>query len=234
MKQGYLALHRKIQNHPFYKEKRVFSKYEAWVDILMEVQHSIEPKDVLIGMDVMKCQYGESLKSIKTWSKRWNWTESKVRRYFSLLKKMNQIRTKNEVKTTRLFVINYESYDPKRRTNDEQTTSKRSAGDEQATTDNNVKKEKNVKNVNKYVFPENYSEKLKESFLDFIQNRKELKKPVTQRAFSGLVNKLDKLSGGNEHEALEIIENSLINGWAGLFAVKNNKKQTQSRFEGLK
>lgn len=150
MKQGYVALHRKIQEHPFYKEKREFSKYEAWVDILMEVQHSLEPKDVVIGMNVLQCHYGESLKSVKTWSKRWNWTESKVRRYFDLLKKMNQIRTKSEVKTTRLFVINYESYDPKRRANDEQTTSKRSAADEQSTTDNNVK---NVKNVNKFIKP---------------------------------------------------------------------------------
>ena len=122
MKRGYLALYRKIQDHPFYKEARIFSKYEAWIDILMEVQHSTEPKDVIIGMTCHICNYGESLKSVKTWSKRWGWTESKTRRYFILLENMNQIRTKSDGKTTRLSVINYSVYDPKRRDADEMPT----------------------------------------------------------------------------------------------------------------
>lgn len=145
MHRGYIALHRKIQDHPFYKEDREFSKYEAWVDILQEVRHSEEPKEVIFGMKILKCFYAESLYSIKTWAKRWNWTESKVRRYFKLLENMKQIETKSEVITTRLKVLNYGVYDPKRSANESQVTSKRSTNDEQATTNKNVKNEKNVK-----------------------------------------------------------------------------------------
>jgi len=171
MKRGYLALYRKIQDHPFYKENRIFSKYEAWIDILMEVQHSLEPKEVIIGMSCHVCNYGDSLKSVKTWSKRWGWTESKTRRYFILLQKMNQIRTKSEGKTTRLSVINYSSYDPKRRDADEMPTEPRRDADGTATTDKNVNKVNNEKTCKKQPLPgppePNEKDLEKESFEKF-------------------------------------------------------------------
>jgi uncharacterized phage protein (TIGR02220 family) len=145
MYRGYIALWRKIEDHPFYKEPRVFSKYEAWIDILKEAQHSDEPQEVILGMNVLICNYGECLKSNVTWAKKWNWSEPKVRRFLKLLEKMKQIRRANEGITTRITVINYECYDPKRRASDEQATRPRRDRDETATTDNNVK---NVKNEN--------------------------------------------------------------------------------------
>ena len=82
---GYIALWRKIEDHEFYKEKREYSKLEAWIDILLETQHCEEPKDVVIKMKVFKCYYGESLKSLRTWGSRWGWSEAKVKRFFNLL-----------------------------------------------------------------------------------------------------------------------------------------------------
>ena len=136
MKRGYLALYRKIQDHPFYRERREFSKYEAWVDLLMEAQHEIKPQEVVLGMKTLICNYGESLKSLRTWADRWKWSEPKVRRYFSLLKKMNQICSKSEVITTRVTILNYSQYDPKRRTGDAQAT-------HECSTDKHVNHDKN-------------------------------------------------------------------------------------------
>jgi len=151
MERGYLALYRKIQDHPFYKERREFSKLEAWIDILMEAQHSEEPEEVLIGMKVLVCNYGESLKSVLTWATRWHWTESKVRRFFKLLKKMGQIDYQSEVITTRLSVLNYSIYDPKRRASDAEVKSKRRASDEQVTTDKHDKHVKHDKKEEKKI-----------------------------------------------------------------------------------
>ena len=139
MHRGYIALWRKIQDHPFAKERRVFSKYEAWIDILMECQHCEEAKKVIIGMAAIDCHYGESLKSIKTWACRWQWTESKVRRFFDLLKNLGQITTKSEGQTTRLIVLNYGQYDPR---SARVTAELRRGNDEVTATDNNVKNEK--------------------------------------------------------------------------------------------
>jgi len=68
---GWIALHRKIQDNFLWKEPRVFSKAEAWIDILMEAQHSPEPQEVGFGMTVLRCNYAECLKSIATWAARW-------------------------------------------------------------------------------------------------------------------------------------------------------------------
>ena len=132
---GYIALYRKIQDNFLWKEKREFSKAEAWIDILMEVQYSEAPRKVVFGMHTLTCNYGESLKTLETWARRWNWTRSKVRRFFKLIQNEKMVVVKSAQLTTRLTVCNYGTYDPKRH-------SKRNANDTQATTDNKGKKDK--------------------------------------------------------------------------------------------
>ena len=139
---------RKIEDHPFYTEPREYSKLEAWLDILMQAQHEEGPRPVVFGMKVLQCHYGECLKSNVTWASRWKWSEAKVRRYLKLLVGMGQVSLKNEVVTTRIKVINYEIYDPRRRASDDDATTTRRERDEHSTTDNN---DKNDKNVNKRV-----------------------------------------------------------------------------------
>lgn len=38
-KGGWIKLWRKVQQHPFYKERRVFSRFEAWLDLLFMANH---------------------------------------------------------------------------------------------------------------------------------------------------------------------------------------------------
>jgi len=118
---GYFAVWRKIQDHKFYKEKRIYSKFEAWLDILMEAQFQKEPKEVLLKMVLLNQHYGEVLRSLRGWSKRWQWSVGRVTRFLLLLKKMNQIRYRNETVTTRITVLNYEKYDIRRNTSGTQT-----------------------------------------------------------------------------------------------------------------
>lgn len=137
---GYIALYRKIQHNFLWKEGRVFSKLEAWLDILMEVQHDIKPQKVLIKNKIIICEHGESLKSLETWAMRWRWNRSQVRRYFLLLKRESMIVLKPTQQTTHLKVVNYSTYDIK-------CNNKRNASETQLTPDNNVKKEKKKKNT---------------------------------------------------------------------------------------
>ena len=111
MYRGYFALYRKIQDHPFYKEKRVFSKYEAWIDLLMDARHKKKPKQIVIGMRTIECGYGQSIKSLRTMGERWGWTAKKVSRFLDLLENMGQIRHENVTVTTRITILNYSKYD---------------------------------------------------------------------------------------------------------------------------
>lgn len=146
--QGYIKLHRRIQSNWIWKKKRIFSQAEAWIDILMEVQHSEKVEKVSLGMAILDCHRGESLKSFETWGERWNWHKSKVRRFLTLLQSQNMIELKNEKITTRLKVLQYEEYQGERNTNETQVKHKRNASETQMKTDKNEKNVKNEKNIN--------------------------------------------------------------------------------------
>jgi len=135
MSNGWISIHRKLQNHWLWDSKKVFSNLEAWIDILMEVNHS--NKKVLIGSVLFEVNRGDSIKSLDSWAKRWNWNKSKVRRFFILLEKDNMIVTKNERKTTRLTVCNYGSYQDSRNDNETILKQERNASETQLTPNNN-------------------------------------------------------------------------------------------------
>lgn len=146
MNDGWIKLHRKIQSNELWKERREFSKAEAWIDILMEAQHSPEPQKVALGMSILYCNRGECLKSLETWADRWGWDKSKVRRFLKLLQTQSMIHYASETVTTRIKVIQYEEYQGERNASETEVKHKQNANETQMKTDNNVKKEKNVKN----------------------------------------------------------------------------------------
>ena len=60
------------------------------------------------------------------------------------------------------------------------------------------------------------SEEFKEAVRDFIEFRKEKKKPLTARGFELFIRKLDKLAD-DEETKIKIIEQSIENSWTGVF-----------------
>lgn len=147
---GWISLHRKIQDHWLFPTKRPFTEFEAWIDILMEVNH--DEKKCNIGNQLYHIKVGESLKSLDTWSKRWNWNKSKTRRFLSLLEKDKMIELKNEIKTTRLTVCNYASYQSNGNASETQVKRKRNASETQMTPNNNINNYNNDNNENKIEF----------------------------------------------------------------------------------
>ena len=49
--------------------------------------------------------------------------------------------------------------------------------------------------------------------------RKSIKKKLTERGLKGILNKLDKIAL-NDYEKIEILENSIMNCWQGVFEIK--------------
>ena len=124
---GWITLDRSIKEHWLNKQDRVYSEFEAWIDILLTVNHS-EQKIKLKGV-LLTVKRGESVCSLDTWGKRWKWNKNRVRRFFSLLQKDSMIDLKSEQITTRLTVCNYDSYQSKRNADETQTKRRRYAGD---------------------------------------------------------------------------------------------------------
>jgi hypothetical protein len=90
----------------------------------------------------------------------------------------------------------------------------------------NIKKKKiDVEEVlEKMIDDYTVDHELKKTLLDFVSMRKEIKKPLTERALKAALDKLNQLAFGDA-EKLEIVNNSLIHSWQSFYAPnKNNMK----------
>ncbi len=67
---------------------------------------------------------------------------------------------------------------------------------------------------------------LQEKVQEFINYRKAIKKPLREVSIEAFMKKLIKLGNGNEEVMIEVLEQSIANGWQGIFEVKGAKKET--------
>ena len=68
---------------------------------------------------------------------------------------------------------------------------------------------------------------LNQTFTDYVEMRKKLKSPMTERAIQLAMSNLEKLSGGDNDTAVQILEQSIMNSWKGLFALKEEKQNNR-------
>lgn len=134
--EGYIKLYRKARENFLYRENRPHTRREAWEDILLMVNHA--DKEVLIGNEKFLVKRGQSVRSLDSWAKEFNWSKSKTKRFFDLLKSCSMIVTENVQKSTRLTVCNYDIYQGDRNVNETQMKRDRP-------TNKNEKNEKNIK-----------------------------------------------------------------------------------------
>jgi len=115
MHRGYLPIWRKFfEEHPFWQEKRKFSKAEAWIDILVNTHFELQPKQRLIRGRMVTIEYGQCLMTTRYCGQRWGWHKTTVQRFLDMLSKMEQISVKCVQQMSIITVLNFEKYDPKR------------------------------------------------------------------------------------------------------------------------
>ena len=94
----------------------------------------------------------------------------------------------------------------------------------------------NVNEIVDLVFPFNSFEFMN-AWNEWMDERKRKKtKPYTHRGAQGALHNLQKISGNNEQTAIEIINQSIIQGWQGLFPLKtqkNNESNTNNELARL-
>lgn len=149
MESGWIKLYRTSFDNPYYfKEK--FTKWQAWVDILLITNHEKREFDIrgnTVVVDRGQFAYGE-----QTLAKRWNWSRMKVRRFLSDLETRQQIvQQKNRVLSL-YTVINYErhqSNDTTDKTTDDTTESPQTRQQKNINkNDKNYKNDKENTNTN--------------------------------------------------------------------------------------
>jgi DNA replication protein DnaD len=106
--QGWIKLHRKIRHHYLFQEERVFSKFEAWVDLMMMVNHKVDK--VMINSTWVQVKRGQRLTSMKKLAEQWRWSRGKVKKYLDLLKADGMISYEVTTKYIIITLLNYEFY----------------------------------------------------------------------------------------------------------------------------
>lgn len=148
---GWISLHRSIQKHWLFEEKRKFSRFEAWIDILMMVNHT--DNKIMHDGDLITVKRGQRITSLRQLGERWSWSITKVDKYLKTLESDGMLDVKKDTKKTVLTVVNYDDYQDedlkKRRRNDSEKTEKKHRSNTEKTqkkTNNNDNKENNENN----------------------------------------------------------------------------------------
>lgn len=64
---------------------------------------------------------------------------------------------------------------------------------------------------------------LNDAIVEFIKFRKGIKKPMSDRAITLMINKLESLSH-DKHEQVQILNQSIMQGWTGLYELKDDRQ----------
>ena len=88
---------------------------------------------------------------------------------------------------------------------------------------------KPVENFNSIIEEATESEELRSALIEFVKFRKLVKRPMTNKALELIISKLNRL-GSSDREKVEIINQSIERGWAGVFALKSDEPMQQRRY----
>jgi hypothetical protein len=195
---GWIKIHRK------FLEWQWFEKTEAvhlFIYLILKANH----KDLQWqGITIKRGQLVASLNKISAD------TGISIQSIRTLLKKFentNEISLKSTNRYSIVTICKYDSYQDENDQTNRQLTNKQQTINNQLTTNKNDKKEKNEKEV----------------LLDeWISYRKQIKRPIKEPTIKQIY---EKMKSYNFDQCKFVINNSIENGWQGLFWESINKKQ---------
>lgn len=146
MKDGWISIHRKIRDHYLFNEKRIFSRFEAWIDLLMSANH--EDNKLLFNGELIEIKRGSFITSELILMKRWGWSKSKVRTFLILLTNDLMINKVSDSKKTTLTIVKFNEYQLSKTTKRPLKDFKKTSEGLQKDTNNNDNNFNNYNNTN--------------------------------------------------------------------------------------
>lgn len=215
MRPGWVPVSRELQDHWMWEDKP-FAHGQAWIDLIMLANY--EDTKMPYKGEIITCERGTVNLSISYLANRWGWSRHKTRDFLNLLESDGMVTVCATTNRTTITLENYSFYNDvpttKGQRKDSEGTAKGQRGD---TTNNN---NKNNKNNNIY----SDEPKLDTAVKEFITFRKKIKKPMTDHAVKLMLSKLNKLTSDID-EQVEILNQSILNGWQGIYPLKREEKK---------
>lgn len=157
---NFIPINRKLFEHEFWEERRCFSKFEAWIDLLQSARFDEEEKIDWINNKQVKYKRGQLIASFRFLQKRWNWGSiTKVERFLEVLKKKDMVVSEKGQGVNVITICKYESYNKVKK--DERTPKGQGRGRQKDETNKENKEDDNKRPLN-YLVVEEYLLSLKE------------------------------------------------------------------------
>ena len=133
---GWISLHRKILDNPILTRGRQYSRFEAFVYMLLKANH--KDNKALIGNNLIIIKKGSFITSQKKLMKEFNWGSSRLRTFLKLLESDGMIETNTNTISTHITINNYKELQGLQTANELQTKHKQTTNKLQPKTNNNV------------------------------------------------------------------------------------------------
>ncbi len=177
----------------------------------------IQPGQFITSLDKIVLKCGEGV------------TEQKVRTALKRFEKYEFL-TNESTKTGRLItIVNWRLYqdnedEPNKESNSHLTNTQQTPNNQLTPikNDKNNKNERMKENIKDIAQEYTDDSELITAILDFSEMRKTIKKPLTTKALSMMLEKLNSL-GKTNGEKVAILNQSIMNSWQGVFALKDRE-----------
>ena len=176
---------------------------------------------------------GQFITSLQTLANETGLSIQQVRTALAKLKSTGEVTDYQQGKSRIITVCNWISYQSGNKVSNSKVTT-----DIEGINYNSLSSTNNNINYNSLSFTDTYigreisienDEKLNKAFADFVEMRKEIKKPMSELAIQRAINRLNELSGGDSDVAVKIIDQSIFYGWQGLFPLKQETTDSNSK-----
>ena len=179
---------------------------------------------------------GQKVTSYQNLANELNMSMQNVRTAIKHLISTGEITSSQQAKYSLITIKNYDKFQEvtSNLTDNQQSANKELTSNQQATNNNGRKirnKESKKDKNNNMDFSNLINEftqntELKNVIYDFIQHRVNIKKSLTELALKKILNQLNKWNYTDE-ECIKCLNNSIMNGWQGIFEIKKEKQQSK-------
>ena len=216
---GYIKLFRGWRDTDGLTPSKHFSDAEAWLWLLENATWKNTTRWNAKGEEI-RLQAGQIHVSLRALASAWGWHESAVRRFLNRLEKVKKATQLKAQSGTVLTIENWAKYQICDTALDTDT-------DTAATQPRHTQEEGKERKEKKKPIPFDLPEWVPVDAWDaFVDMRRSIKKPLSDRAKALSIKKLDELRKAGSDPRL-VLENSVMNSWQGLFDAKPPKRQIQ-------
>jgi hypothetical protein len=210
--EGWIKLYRKLIENPIFLKPELL---QLFIYCLLKANH--ETQRIIFNGQEIEIKPGQFITGRNAMAKDLKQNPKSTYNRLQILKNIEILDIKTNNKFSLVTVRNYELYQSQETKKDSKKDNQRTTRGQPEDTNKNDKNDKNEKNI--YI---GLSENMKNAINDFIEMRKKIRKPMTERAIQIMLKKLDGLAK-DETTKIAILEQSTERGWLSVFPLKEDK-----------